>query len=100
AREGASEWSSTSTAVRPPAPAALDVGRPRLWVDRVFAAKGAGTVVTGTLTGGNVAVDDELEGGAPCPPVRVRSIETAKRHVDDVGPGNRVALNLVGVEHR
>ena len=26
--------------------------RPRLWIDRVFAAKGAGTVVTGTLTGG------------------------------------------------
>ena len=37
--------------------------RPRLWVDRVFAAKGAGTVVTGTLTGGTVRLDDELEVG-------------------------------------
>ena len=37
-------------------PAAADRGRPRLWVDRVFAAKGSGTVVTGTLTGGALAV--------------------------------------------
>ena len=33
-------------------PAAADQRRPRLWVDRAFAARGAGTVVTGTLTGG------------------------------------------------
>ena len=33
-------------------PQAHDRARPRLWVDRVFAAKGSGTVVTGTLTGG------------------------------------------------
>src|SRR6478609_418472 len=30
-------------------PLAADRGRPRLWVDRVFAARGAGTVVTGAL---------------------------------------------------
>src|SRR5687768_10992525 len=29
-----------------------DRGRPRLWVDRSFAARGSGTVVTGTLVGG------------------------------------------------
>jgi selenocysteine-specific elongation factor len=33
-------------------PHAYDRGRPRIWVDRVFAAKGAGTVVTGTLASG------------------------------------------------
>jgi len=66
----------------------------------VCAAKGAGTIVTGTLTGGGVHVDDELEVGARGTRVRVRGIETAKRHVNDVGPGARVALNLVGVEHR
>jgi selenocysteine-specific elongation factor len=41
-------------------PTAADRGRPRLWVDRVFAAKGSGTVVTGTLTGGTISVGDEL----------------------------------------
>src|SRR3954464_1127686 len=37
-----------------------DHDRPRLWVDRSFAASGAGTVVTGTLTGGALTVGDEL----------------------------------------
>lgn len=32
----------------------------RLWVDRVFSIQGAGTVVTGTLASGRLAVDDEL----------------------------------------
>src|SRR3712207_4211505 len=41
-------------------PASVDRDRPRLWVDRVFAAKGSGTVVTGTLAGGGLAIDDEL----------------------------------------
>ena len=35
--------------------AAVDRKRPRLWLDRVFAAKGSGTVGTGTLVGGTVA---------------------------------------------
>src|SRR4051794_437376 len=39
-------------------PSALDRDRPRLWIDRSFAAKGSGTVVTGTLAGGSFSVDD------------------------------------------
>jgi selenocysteine-specific elongation factor len=81
-------------------PAAEDRGRPRLWVDRVFAARGSGTVVTGTLSGGTVAVGDQLVAGALEHPVRVRAIQTLGRSVDRIGPGHRVALNLVGVEHR
>ncbi|HEV2368589.1 MAG TPA: GTP-binding protein, partial [Acidimicrobiales bacterium] len=45
-------------AAAPPAP---DRDRPRLWIDRVFPMRGAGTVVTGTLAGGSLRVDDELE---------------------------------------
>jgi selenocysteine-specific elongation factor len=82
------------------APEARDAGRPRLWVDRVFAAKGAGTVVTGTLTGGSLAVDDDVEVGGRRLPARVRGVQTAHRRVEQVGPGSRAALNLVGVEHR
>ena len=81
------------------APATRDSGRPRLWIDRVFAARGAGTVVTGTLTGGSVAVDDELEVGGRGVRVRVRGIESAKRQHPAIGPGNRVALNLAGIDH-
>ncbi len=80
------------------APPAEDLDRPRLWVDRVFAPRGAGTVVTGTLVGGAVAVGDVLEVGGNGTRVRVRGIETAHRHAEHVPPSTRVALNLTGVE--
>ena len=78
-------------------PAALDRRRPRLWIDRVFAAKGSGTVVTGTLTGGSVAADDLLHAGDHG--VRIRSVQSHGARHESIGPGNRVALNLVGVDH-
>lgn len=78
-------------------PAALDRDRPRLWIDRVFAARGSGTVVTGTLTGGALAVDEQLRAGAH--EVRVRGLQVHGAKVDRVGPGHRVAVNLAGVDH-
>ena len=78
-------------------PDAPDTGRPRLWIDRVFTAKGAGTVVTGTLTSGSVAVDDELLAGGH--PVRVRALESNGVRIDTARPGVRLALNLAGIEH-
>ena len=75
-----------------------DRGRPRLWVDRVFAAKGSGTVATGTLTGGRLTVDQNMVLGSR--EVRIRGLQTAGRPVDAIGPGNRVAVNLSGVDHR
>lgn len=80
-------------------PQAADHDRPRLWVDRSFAAKGSGTVVTGTLIGGSVSVEDELliEPGART--ARVRAIQSLHASVDTIEPGNRVALNLSGVSH-
>jgi selenocysteine-specific elongation factor len=81
------------------APMAEDRGRPRLWVDRSFAARGAGTIVTGTLGGGALAIDDDVliePGGRRA---RVRGIESHHEKLDRVGPGARVAVNLAGVEH-
>jgi selenocysteine-specific elongation factor len=78
-------------------PAAVDRGWPRLWVDRAFAAKGAGTVVTGTLTGGRLRVGDELEVAGRR--VRVRGLQSHGEPLDDVVPGRRVAVNLTGVAH-
>ncbi|HEX3669402.1 MAG TPA: selenocysteine-specific translation elongation factor [Acidimicrobiia bacterium] len=83
-------------AVLAAAPAPVDHGRPRLWVDRVFAAKGAGTVVTGTLAGGSLRVDDEVEVGPRARRARIRAIETAHHQLDMASPGTRVALNLAG----
>jgi selenocysteine-specific elongation factor len=79
--------------------APVDHGRPRLWIDRAFAAKGSGTVVTGLLTGGSISTGDRLVLDEPERPVRVRSIQTLGRVVERAAPGSRVALNLAGVEH-
>ena len=76
-----------------------DHQRPRLFVDRVFAAKGSGTVVTGTLTDGSLAVGDRVMATPMMLPARVRSMQSHGRDVDSAPPGSRVALNLAGVEH-
>ena len=81
-----------STACSPPPGAPADRDRPRLWIDRVFAPRGAGTVVTGTLTGGAVATDDALRIVRRDRTVRVRGIESAHRDAragSGPGPGSR-----------
>ena len=80
-------------------PTATDRGRARLWVDRVFAARGAGTVVTGTLATGPLAVGDQVVVGPQLRPARIRAIQSLGQQHELIGPGHRVALNLNGVEH-
>ncbi len=80
-------------------PTATDKARPRLWVDRSFVAAGAGTVVTGTLTGGQLAVGDELVVRPGRRRVRVRAIQSLYATQHSVGPGHRTALNLAGINH-
>lgn len=83
-----------------------DSGRARLWLDRVFAAKGAGTVVTGSLAGGAIRLGDEVSAVPGAPPsfrplaARVRAIQTDGVALEVAAPGSRVALNLVGPERR
>jgi selenocysteine-specific elongation factor len=72
--------------------------RPRLWVDRSFRIAGAGLVVTGTLTGGSIAVDDELMLWPGRHPVRVRGLQSHDTAATELGPGTRAALNITGVE--
>lgn len=76
-----------------------DRGSARLWVDRAFAPAGAGTVVTGTLTGGSVAVGDQLELAPGSRGVRVRGLQSHHNDLQTVDPGNRVAVNLTGIGH-
>ncbi|BBZ72365.1 selenocysteine-specific translation elongation factor [Mycobacterium paraseoulense] len=68
----------------------------RLWVDRSFTVRGAGTVVTGTLAAGTIRVGDELEHAGRR--VTVRGLQSLGRDLSAVGPVARVALNLRGVE--
>jgi selenocysteine-specific elongation factor len=73
-------------------------GPPRLPIDRVFSMKGFGTVVTGTLIGGRLTVDQELV----CRPsgriVKVRGLQVHGERRDEAVAGQRVAVNLAGVE--
>jgi selenocysteine-specific elongation factor len=80
------------------APSAIEDGRPRLFVDRVFTIAGAGTVVTGTLTGGRLAVGDEVEAAPSGVRTRIRGLQTHKRRIELARPVSRVAVNLAGVE--
>jgi selenocysteine-specific elongation factor len=75
----------------PPDPGA-DV---RLWIDRAFTVKGAGTVVTGTLGAGTLRVGDELILGADH--VQVRGLQALGESHASVSAVARVAVNLRGV---
>jgi selenocysteine-specific elongation factor len=71
----------------------------RLWVDRAFTIRGAGTVVTGTLGAGKIRVDDELELGTADGPrrVAVRGLQSLGAPVDEARGVSRVAVNLRGL---
>jgi selenocysteine-specific elongation factor len=73
------------------------LGPARLYVDRVFTLRGAGTVVTGTLWTGSVGAGDELLLEPRGREVRVRNVQVHDRDVDRAKAGQRVALNLSGV---
>ncbi|WP_374428519.1 selenocysteine-specific translation elongation factor [Ideonella dechloratans] len=70
----------------------------RLAVDRVFTLAGQGTVVTGTVFGGQLAVGDTVAHSASGQKVRVRSIHAQNRAADRGVAGQRCALNLAGIE--
>lgn len=71
-------------------------GRVRLWIDRSFTIRGAGTVITGTLGSGTLRVGDELQAGDR--PVRIRSLQSLGQDHDQVGAVARVAVNLRGID--
>ncbi len=70
----------------------------RLPIDRAFAMKGFGTVVTGTLVSGEVKPEDEAELFPARRRVRVRGAQSGGRAVARAVAGQRTALNLAGVE--
>ena len=80
-------------------PSSPDSKRPRLWVDRVFAAKGSGTVVTGTLGGGSLEVGEELLVSPNKQHVRIRALQSHHKELDIATQGARIAVNLAGIDH-
>jgi selenocysteine-specific elongation factor len=81
--------------------AALPVPDPaapvRLWVDRSFSIRGAGTVVTGTLPAGTLAAGQELLLTPSLRPARIRGLESMNEPVTSAAGVARVAVNLRGI---
>jgi selenocysteine-specific elongation factor len=96
--EGLNGLAEALDAVVGSAPDPAEDERQRLFVDRIFTVTGAGTIVTGTLTGGRLVVGQEVEllpaGGTG----RIRGLQTHKRSIHVARPVSRVAANLVGVD--
>lgn len=80
-----------ATVPQPPAD-----GRIRFWIDRAFTVKGAGTVVTGTLSAGTLRPEDRLllSGAGGSQEVTIRGVQEHGTTVPSASPVNRVALNL------
>ncbi len=70
----------------------------RLPVDRVFTIAGAGTVVTGTMWSGSAAKDDPVEIYPERIEGRVRGVQVHSASVERAHAGQRVAMNVAGIE--
>jgi selenocysteine-specific elongation factor len=75
-------------------------GETLLHVDRSFTIRGAGTVVTGTLWSGSVARGDVLALLPRGEAVRVRGVQVHDEPVERADAGQRVAVNLTGIDRR
>lgn len=74
-----------------------DYGKPRLFIDRVFTLRGIGTVVTGTLTGGQLRREQKIVVQPGKLQTRIRSIQSHGRELEVAKPGMRTAINLPDV---
>jgi selenocysteine-specific elongation factor len=79
---------------------ARDAGRHlRLPIDRSFAVKGFGTVVTGTLVSGSVGLEEEVELYPTGRRLRVRGLQSGGKTHERAVAGQRTAVNLAGIDH-
>jgi selenocysteine-specific elongation factor len=76
-----------------------DPGIFRMAIDRSFTVAGHGTVVTGTVASGSVAVGDDVEWQPAGRVVRVRGLQRHDQPVERISRGSRAAINLAGLHH-
>jgi selenocysteine-specific elongation factor len=72
----------------------------RMAIDRAFSIEGHGTVVTGSVSSGKLAVGDNVEVQPGATAVRVRGIQNHDQGSDSVQRGQRAAINLAGVRQQ
>ncbi|WP_331308771.1 GTP-binding protein [Methylobacterium oryzae] len=95
---GVSELAAALSALLPETEAGREDGFPYLPVDRVFSRPGFGTVVTGTLRRGPLAVGDTVEIAPGGRTATVRGLQIHGRAVERAEPGRRTAVALRGIE--
>lgn len=95
--EGLDEFRAAIDAMLDEVPPHVEVGRPRLPIDRVFTVAGFGTVVTGTLLGGPLKIGQEVELLPSGKRGRVRGLQSHRTKVEQARPGSRTAVNLSGL---
>lgn len=100
AKTGINDLLKTLGEVLEDQPLRLDLGRPRLFVDRAFVMPGFGSVVTGTLLDGIFRVGDEVLILPGDKTGRIRGLQNHNQKVEEIGPGNRVAVNISGIDHK
>ena len=71
----------------------------RLPIDRAFAMKGFGTVVTGTLISGSIGAEDDVELFPSGMRLRVRGVQSGGKSIERAFAGQRTAVNLSGIDY-
>lgn len=79
-------------------PAKSEIGNVYFPIDRVFSLSGHGTIVTGTLISGKIELEDNLTVYPEGKKVRVRSMQVHEKSVRTALPGQRVGINVAGID--
>jgi len=75
------------------------VPRPfRMPVDRAFTMTGFGTVITGTVTAGELTASGDIELLPAMKPLRIRGLQSQNTQVEKIYAGERAAINITGVQ--
>ena len=78
-------------------PPPRDIGKPRLFVDRAFSLRGVGTVVTGTVSGGEFVRGNSVAIQPRGQQSKIRSSQNHNCEVERVVPGMRAAFGLADI---
>ncbi len=84
--------------IPPQIPKKYDRGFFRLPVDRVFSIKGFGSVVTGTVSSGEISIGDSIEVLPMGETYKVRGIQSHDSSVESISLGARAAINIQGLD--
>ena len=75
-----------------------DNGAFRMPIDRIFSIKGFGTVVTGTVTSGNISIGDEVKIEPISKLAKIRGINSHNNTSNSASIGQRAAINLQNID--